>query len=194
MRVVRVHDVGPDAPNHARQLPRGLEVQLMTGSERHEFEAFLRPLSQLAVRGVPPASRVRRARAGRGQSGGPGSARRARWLPCRCEGKTRPMARSGRARPDVRRLARRGGLRLGVLQLPELHELQQHVVRVQQRDDQAGRALPEPSPEDVVAGETRASGARRSAGSPPGGRSRTARGRRSSCSDRSCRDDRRLSA
>ena len=37
-----------------------------------------------------------------------------------------------------------------MLELPELYELEQHVVRVQQRDDQSCRALPEPAAEDIV--------------------------------------------
>ena len=86
--------------------------------------------------GEPPARCGGRAREGPAPSPAPGSVRRARSARCRRAGKTscgqpRPARRRGSSAPACRRRTRASG----PLHLEQLHVFQEHVVRVQQRDD-----------------------------------------------------------
>ena len=72
----------------------------------------------------------------RARSRAPGSVRPARCAPCRCGART-SASRVG-SRP--RRSARLRGRRLAVLQLPELRELQEDVVRIQRPRRRTRRA------------------------------------------------------
>ena len=146
LRIVRMHDIGPQLLEHARQPPRRGQVDFVARRQRNEIEAFGHALKQLARPGGRRAPHDVRARADRSPCTAPGSARRARSARCRCEGRTRWT-------PDLKvqlldavgtPASVEADLGVGVLlHLPQLGELQQHRVGVDQRQGEAGDAVDE---------------------------------------------------
>ena len=110
-----------------------------------------------SMRGGPP-------RAGPSRSAGPDSGRRARLVAVsmwreNMVGQDQAQLPAHRTGRSCRRSARRSR----ALQLPELRELQQHVVGVQQRHHEPRHALPDAATKDVVAQERATADARRCA-------------------------------
>ena len=138
----------------ARQPPRRRQIHLGPRRDRDQLEPFGGAPPQLAVR----MRDQRRAMADRAQA---------------VDGQQHLVlaAAPGPRGVDVKR--EHYGARCGVrgarlLQLPELRELQEHVVGVHRRDDEAGHAVAEAAAGDVVAqeGERRMAGELQQAGAP----------------------------
>jgi hypothetical protein len=149
VRVVRVDHVGPELLQNARQAPRGGQVDFVARSQRDQIQPFTHPATQLPVgvqdergalskrakaeNGVHDLALATAPRLRRVDVNGEHGAGAHRWSG------SFPWVLGTRART--------------MLHLPELGELQQHRVGVEQRKRQASRSIEDPTAKKIIAHE-----------------------------------------
>ena len=169
---------GCTSREHLAELPGRVDVELAARAEADEPQPLLRAPFQLA--GLVRDEHRRRAqlREPGDELAAPGSGRPARSPPCRCGRDRHGHDDAGVvSRTELRRARRR----------PELRELQEHVVRVHRRDDEAGSAVADAAPQHVVAQERRRRMQREIGQPPPAGPLRTSARPPASCTGPSSR-------